>query len=155
MIQAIDPADLCDRIADGIDSELGGQGWVRSVFAFDSFPDLEPLLLSECAYSVGLDQTLPVPADNRQGRQRGALYAQTTVRVKYTVILEAQDQVADYRRGLEREVDLMRAIMATRQDPSVHIEFVAIQPREVFESRLFVGELRFIVRHFYSIDART
>lgn len=155
MIQAIDPADLCDRVAAVIDQNLGGQGWVRSVFAFDEFPDLEPLLLSDCAYSVGLDQTLPLPPDGRQGRQRGAMYAATTMRLKFTVVLEAQDQVADYRRGLEREVDLMRAVMDTRRDPGVHIEFLAIQPRIVLESRLFVGELRFIVRHLYTIDSRT
>jgi len=75
--------------------------------------------------------------------------------VKFCVVLEALDQVADYKRGLDREVELMRAVMAARQDPSVQIEFVSIQPREVFESRLFFGELRYLVRHFYAIDART
>lgn len=154
MIQAIDPADLVDRVADVIDAQLGGLGWSRSVFAFDEFPELEPQLLSDCAYSVGLNQTLPVP-DHRQGRQRGGMYVASAVVVKFCVVLEALDQVADYKRGLNREVELMRAVMAARQDPSVQIEFVAVQPRLIFESRLFLGELRFLVRHFYSIDART
>jgi hypothetical protein len=154
VIQAIDPSDLVDRVADVIDAELGGLGWTRSVFAFDEFPELEPQLLSDCAYSVGLNQTIPVP-DHRQGRQRGGMYVASSVVVRFCVVLEALDQVADYRRGLDREVELMRAVMATRQDPSVQIEFVSIQPRVVLESRLFVGELRYLVRHFYSIDART
>lgn len=146
------PARLVDRVAASIDQELGSSGWVRSVFAFDVFPTIEPATLLHCSYSVGLGRSLVQATDRRQRRSRGLLMS-TDVLVRFAVVLEALDQVADYSEGLHHEVQLVQAVMATQTDPHLSLALTQIEPRQVLEQTVFLGEAVFTAMHLYPIDA--
>lgn len=146
------PARLVDRVAASIDQELGSSGWVRSVFAFDVFPTIEPATLLHCSYSVGLGRSLVQATDRRQRRSRGLLMS-TDVLVRFAVVLEALDQVADYSEGLHHEVQLVQAVMATQTDPHLSLALTQIEPRQVLDQTVFLGEAVFTAMHLYPIDA--
>lgn len=146
------PARLVDRVAASIDQELGSSGWVRSVFAFDVFPTIEPATLLHCSYSVGLGRSLVQATDRRQRRGRGLLMS-TDVLVRFAVVLEALDQVADYSEGLHHEVQLVQAVMATQTDPHLSLALTQIEPRQVLDQTVFLGEAVFAAMHLYPIDA--
>lgn len=146
------PRRLVDRVAASIDQELGSSGWVRSVFAFDVFPTIEPATLLHCSYSVGLGRSVIQGADTRQRRTRGLLMS-TEVQVRFAVVLEALDQVADYSEGLLHEVELVQAVMRVQSDPHLSIALAQIEPRQVLDQTVFLGEARFTVLHLYPIDS--
>lgn len=145
------PSRLVDRVAASIDQELGSAGWVRSVFAFDVFPTIEPATLLHCSYSVGLGRSLVQSQDGRQRRTRGLLVS-TEVQVRFAVVLEALDQVLDYSEGLHHEVDLVQAVMVTESDPHLSLALLQIEPRQVLDQTVFLGEARFAAMHLYPID---
>jgi hypothetical protein len=77
----------------------------------------------------------------------------TDVLVRFAVVLEALDQVADYSEGLHHEVQLVQAVMATQTDPHLSLALTQIEPRQVLDQTVFLGEAVFAAMHLYPIDA--
>jgi hypothetical protein len=149
---SLSPTDLRQRIEEGITAVLGSAAvpWAVSRYNYDTFPGPDAKQILDLSFAVGLPSTEFAEAD-RQRRDVRQAQATTTVGVKFTSQLRADNQVADTDTALEREAALIAVLRTIAGQHGPHVRFDTVARSTVGDGTVHLADLRLTVVHAYPI----
>jgi hypothetical protein len=104
------------------------------------------------AFAVGVGETLPYVADDRQRPTYGTP-ATTEVTVSYTMRLRADNLVSDYDAALTQEASVIQAAIATTNAGLMAITFVSASREVVGEGTVYRGDIVLRCYHRLQLEA--
>ena len=136
------------RIAASLSSQLGPSGWTESRQVASRFGHDTNQLMSR-SFAVGVNQTTFGAGPDRQRRSEGTRVA-SSIMVRFAWRMKADSIVASYDDGLDQELAVVKAIMATART-DLHLELESIPSRSV-SGNWFLGDIRLRAVHRYPLE---
>jgi len=146
----IELEDLQERVEEAIalDTE-----WRISAHTYNDFPpskDSGDVL--HRSFAVGLLDTVATSEERqRRGQSSPGSWVLTTVGVRFTMDVRADDKRGSYREALEAEGELRRLVMNADRNPGLQIRYEQTSQRVLDGEATQLIELRFLVHHHVTL----
>ena len=150
----VKPSEIRAAIAANIAATLGVIAWRESPLAYPAFPGEGDSMAGHADFAVGVLPGMQLGSTDRQrlsGDGRGTV-ATTVIGVKFAHVIAPNAQVEDYDAALDGEAGIVALVLGTPiAGCSVRLQDAVARGLEA-DFPMYLGELRFEVRHFYPLS---